>query len=30
MPEWPKFFHLLVDYPTLIFVPIIVFVALAL
>jgi hypothetical protein len=30
MPDWPKFFYLLVDYPTLIFIPIILFAALAL
>jgi hypothetical protein len=30
MPDWPKFFYLLVDYPMLIFVPIIFFAALAL
>jgi hypothetical protein len=30
MPDWPKFFYLLVDYPILILVPIIFFTALAL
>jgi hypothetical protein len=30
MPDWPKFFYLLVDHPTLIFIPFIIFAALAL
>jgi hypothetical protein len=30
MPDWPKFFYLLVDYPLLIFIPIVFFAALAL